>query len=85
MPTLPVASEEDWQRYNKESENATEEEKVILYKKYIDKEGKLQKYVDKLSDKHALDRLNKRLSKYDKKIAEWTAKRQKAIDDWVNE
>ena len=84
FPSITLPSQEEFEAYKKECENATEEEKSKIYNKYFDKDGRVDKYFKKMNNKEAYIELQKNLIKYDKKIAEWTTKRQKVIDEWID-
>ena len=82
-PTLPEATPEIWKEYNKACENASDEEKNELLKKYFDPDGLIDKYFEKLKDPVAAARLNSKLVKVQAKIEVLNKKKQEIVDKWL--
>ena len=79
-PTLPEVSTETWKEYNEACENASDEEKKVLLKKYFDPDGLIDKYFEKLKDPIAAAKLNAKLIKIQAKIEVLNKKKQEIVD-----
>jgi len=81
FPTIPEVSSEDLQAYYNKSKDASDEEKKELAKKYLDPEGIMEKYFEKLKDPIQFAKLNSKLIKLDAKIAVINKKKQDIVDE----
>ena len=84
LPTLPTPSSEALEAYNNESKDATEEKRRELIRKYLDPDGIMDKYFEKIKDPIQFAKLNTKLIKINAKIAVLNKKKQSIVDEWVN-
>lgn len=80
FPTIPDVSSEALQAYYDETKDASDEEKKELAKKYLDPEGIMERYFEKLKDPIQAAKLNSKLIKLDAKIAVINKKKQEIVD-----